>query len=222
MPAHPTLDAWLAAPPEGGACVVSDIDNTVADTRHRTLAVARAFDAERGSHHFDSLTLERVGLDGRSTAQRLGLSPAVAAAFQAFWASDRGFWCGARFASDRPIEPVAALLRRAQARGFGVVWLTGRIEALREPTARWLAAAGLPAGELVCKPNLGVRTAPFKIEILRALRARRRVAFFMTESAGDIAQVQAALPDLGCVLVDFPDREPIGVRPDTVLLGIDA
>ncbi len=221
MPTPSTLAAWLAAPPEGEACVVSDIDNTVADTRYRTLAVARAFDAERGSQHFSGLTIDRVGLDGRSTARRLGLSPAVGEAFQGFWESERGFWCGARFANDRLIEPVAALLRRAHARGFGVVWLTGRIEALREPTARWLAAEGLPAGELVCKPDLGVRTAPFKVEILRALRARRRVAFFMTESAGDIAQVQAGLPDLGCVLVDFPFREPIGVRPDTVLLPID-
>lgn len=214
------FDALLAPCNDESAAAVFDIDNTIADTRYRTMAVACAFDALRGSNHFRELTLESIGLDGISTARRLGLPSAVSVEFQEFWNGPDGFWCGARFSSDLAIETVALLARQAEANGLEVVWLTGRIEALREPTQNWLAQQELPAGTLVCKPDLSVRTAPYKVEVLRGYERIKSVRFFATESRGDIAAVQAALPEICCVLVEFPCQESVAVRPDTLCLPL--
>jgi hypothetical protein len=214
------LDSLFAPCNDEQAVAVFDIDNTVADTRYRTMAVARAFDAAHHSTHFHELTLDGVGLDGASTAAALGLTAEVTRAFQEFWNGPEGFWCGSRFPSDPAIERTATIVRRAHAIGLRVVWLTGRIEALREPTRDWLAQQGLPRGTLVCKPDLSVRTAPFKIDVLREYQQQRTVRFFMTESRRDIAAVQYALPGLCCVLVDFPFQEAVAVRPDTLCLRL--
>ncbi len=221
MPASLVLQQLLASPPPRKTSVVFDIDNTVADTRYRTLAVARAFDELCQSAHFRGLTLDCIGLDGETTARRLGTTPEVAEAFQAFWQSNEGFWNGSRFACDRVLEPVATLAQLAQLNGFDVVWLTGRIQALHAPTLQWFREHDLPEGTLVCKPGLSVRTTPFKVEYLANCSATGSVAFFMTESTGDIAAVQATLPAIRCVLVDFPDPEPIPIRPDTLRLRLD-
>lgn len=215
-----TLNALLAPSNEGGASVVFDIDNTIADTRYRTLEVARAFDAEHASSHFGALTLDRVGYDGEATARALGLPPEIVQEFQEYWCSANGFWCGAHFASDRPIELVADVAREAQANGLVVIWLTGRIEELRQPTECWLARHELPRGELMCKPSLSRRTAAYKVDALRALAQRVAVRFFMTESRRDIAAVQSALPELCCVLLEFPFPESVEVHPETLCLSL--
>jgi len=117
MTALPLIESLLASDPRGGPHLVFDIDNTVADTRFRTLHVARAFDAALGTRHFTALGLEHVRLDGTATARAHGLDADVAAAFQAYWASDQGFWCGQCFAEDRPLRPVVDLARRGHAQG---------------------------------------------------------------------------------------------------------
>jgi hypothetical protein len=207
MTALPVIEAILTRSTPAARYVVFDIDNTVADTRYRTLRVARDFDALHGSAHFHGLELAQVGLDGRSTALALGLAEPVISAFEAYWCSDRGFWCGDCFEADRPLQPVASIARRAAAVGCEVVWLTGRVASLREPTLRWLSSHALPARALVCKPDLTVRTASFKASYFATHPQLGRVGFFMTESARDIAAVQAAAPALPCVWVDFPCRD---------------
>lgn len=221
MTALPIVQQLLRQPPPEGARLIFDIDNTVADTRYRTLHVARAFDAHAGSAYFRQLSLADVRLDGRATAERLGLPAAVTEDFQAYWRSDLGFWCGDCFVHDRPLEPVAALARRAAALGFEVIWLTGRIEALRAPTAHWLGAHGLSGQRLVCKPDLTIRTAAFKANYFAAHDAPNKVGFFMTESTGDIAAVRALAPAVPCILVDFPYRESVPVDPATPVLAVE-
>jgi len=222
MPSLPFIEAVLAEPSGAQArAVVFDIDNTVADTRYRTLAVAAEFDARQGSAHFRDLTLAQVGLDGASTAQASGAPPSVVSAFQQFWQSDEGFWSGAQFVHDRPLEPVASIARRAEAAGIEVIWLTGRVQALRAATERWLLAQRLCTRTLVCKQDLSVRTARFKAEFLSQHCQTRSVGFFMTESARDIAAVQAVVPSLECVLVDFPQRDVGVLARETPLLGLD-
>jgi hypothetical protein len=221
MTALPIVEQLLRQPRPEGACLVFDIDNTVADTRYRTLHVARAFDSLARTAHFRQLTLAGVRLDGRATAEALGLPAAVTEDFHAYWRSDRGFWCGDCFVHDRPLEPVAALARRAAALGFEVIWLTGRIEALRGPTAEWLATHGLSGQQLVCKPDLTVRTAAFKASYFAASGAPNKVGFFMTESTGDIAAVRALIPTVPCILVDFPYRESVPIDPATPVLAVE-
>lgn len=215
-----TLDGLLSPCLPESASVVFDIDNTVADTRYRTLEVARAFDAAYASSYFGTLTLDRVGLDGEATARGLGLAPDTVKAFQEYWCSNEGFWCGTRFENDRPIEQVVDIVRRAQSNGLSVIWLTGRTEALREATMCWLQRHDLPCSELICKPNLSLRTTPFKVDVLRAMVERTRIRFFMTESRRDIAAAQSALPDLCCVLLEFPFPEAVEVRADTICVSL--
>lgn len=221
MTALPILEELLRQPRPEGARLVFDIDNTVADTRYRTLHVARAFDGLGGTAYFRQLSLADVRLDGRTTAEGLGLPAAVAEDFHAYWRSDRGFWCGDCFVHDRPLEPVAALAQRATALGFEVVWLTGRIEALRVPTAHWLDTHGLSGQQLVCKPDLTIRTTAFKAQYFASQGAPNKVGFFMTESTGDIAAVRAVVPTVPCIVVDFPYRESVPIDPSTPVLSVE-
>jgi FMN phosphatase YigB (HAD superfamily) len=70
-----------------------------------------------------------------------------------------------------------------------LVWLTGRPEWLRTVTSRWLAQHGLPAGELVMRPEGDYRPARhYKVEALRGL-ADREIVVFVDD---DPAVVQAA------------------------------
>lgn len=217
MTALPVIESILS---RRTGCLVFDIDNTVADTRYRTQHVARAFDALHGTAHFRDLSLAQVGLDGRTTALALGLPEPVVNAFHAYWCSDRGFWCGDCFDHDRPLQPVAAIACRAAAAGFEVIWLTGRIAALREPTLRWLSSHALPVQTLICKPDLTLRTAAFKASYFAAHSQLDRVGFFMTESARDIAAVQAMVPSVPCIWVDFPCREAGPVDASSPVLAV--
>jgi len=221
MPTIPFIEAVLAAPPSHERAIVFDIDNTVADTRYRTLDVAREYDARLGSAHFRDLSVSQVGVSGALTARAVGAPDSTVLDFHSFWQSDDGFWSGARFVHDRPMQPVASIAQRAAAAGIEVIWLTGRIEALRADTERWLLAHELPARSLVCKPDLSVRTAPFKAQFLSQLCHTRTLDFFITECTRDIAAAQAALPSLRCVLVDFPEPDACELIRETVRLALD-
>jgi len=80
-------------------------------------------------------------------------------------------------AADPPSpEGVRWALRAAQ--DHDLVWLTGRPEWLRRVTEGWLAARGLPASELVMRPNGDYRPARhYKVEALRRLAGRDIVVF---------------------------------------------
>jgi hypothetical protein len=59
-----------------------------------------------------------------------------------------------------------------------IVWLTGRPEWLREVTTDWLAAHGLPDGELHMRPGSDHRPARlFKVAVLHRLAPRGIAAF---------------------------------------------
>jgi len=199
--------------------IAFDIDNTLVDTRARTLAIARRFDARRGTRHFERLTLAGVGLDAVETCRALGLGAGPTAEFDEVWR--REFWESRNFRHDQPLARTIALARRASDAGADVVYLTGRIEALAEASRRQLRALGLPgadAAHVVCKPSLAVRTAPFKAARLGGwLEDGWRVGFFFTEGRSDVSHVQATLPQLDCVLLDCSLGGTARVRPGTPL-----
>src|SRR6185436_10124410 len=65
--------------------VVFDLDDTIWDGRPRTTELAHRYDAEHGTHLFDTLSLDQVGKDGYETAVNAGLSRADAKAFNSYW-----------------------------------------------------------------------------------------------------------------------------------------
>lgn len=186
-------------------CVVFDIDNTLVDTRHRTLAALRAFASSDPTLAALAHTpLSKVRYDGASTAASVGLSGNQARGFDAFW--QRFFWQPTSFLHDVPIAQTTRLARRAKAAGAEVYYLTGRVSALASGTLAQLAALGLPdadAKHVLCKPDVGVRTGAFKRqELSRLHREGQRIAFFVSDAKSDLAAVtDLRLPS---ILVDFP------------------
>lgn len=199
---------------------VFDIDNTMVDTRPRTLAIARRFDELHGTHYFDGLELEDVDLDGALTAERCGLPKDAAEQFAQFWIEE--FFPGAYFDLDLPLASMIELAKEAKAAGAEVIFLTGRIDALHDATVDELRRMGLELSpdQVVCKPDVSVRTSPFKVETLYAWMAEGyHLSWFITEGVRDAAHLQRELPGVPVVLLASPlEREASLLRGDTPVL----
>lgn len=183
--------------------VVFDIDDTLSESRARTLAVAKDWDRANGTAYFSRLVVAQVGQSGTETAKAMGLPDEVVTAFQAHW--DVEFWKGERFVHDTPIGPTVELAKKARAAGAEVIFLTGRIDALEGATIAQLRRFGLEgvdANSVVSKPDLSVRTAPFKTQWLTQSAAEgHHLAFFLTESRRDVAAVQQGMTGAPTVLL---------------------
>lgn len=224
--------AWCVARRDRGrgpsALAVFDLDNTLFDTRWRTLAAARAFDAARGEGRFEALELEppapaHVRRDGRATAAQAALGPLpgdVVEAFARYWGDY--FWRPASLALDQPIAAVVAHAVAAREAGAELRFLTGRVEGLRAATREALARVGLDASDaaLACKPDLATRTAPWKSEVLAAWSREAPLAWYLSEGRRDLARIQADVPVVPCVLLDCSFEDPaLRLAPETPVLA---
>lgn len=200
--------------------VVFDIDDTLADTRGRTLALAKAFDKQRGTKAFAKLTLSKVGKSAKDTCAALGLDEKTTKAFTGYW--NANFFAGGSFDKDLPIARTIELAKQAKAAGAEVVYLTGRTETAREGTRAQLQRLGLPDADdahLVLKPKASVKTAEWKSGLMAQWAGESRIGWFLTESRRDVAQIQADHPELPCVLLDNPfEKGGTPVRSDTPVL----
>jgi predicted kinase len=179
-----------------------DLDNTLYDTRARTLAAGKSFDAAHGTTYFaaiDTNDLSRIGRDGKATAKNVGMSDADAAAFRAHW--DTAFWDPKNVAHDIELPEVVARVQSLIEAGATFRYVTGRAEAwhddatgqtlgYRSDTLARLRASGLPASDeaLVLKPDVGTDTSTFKRDVLVALDAREDtvVAGFVTDTLHEL------------------------------------
>ncbi len=95
--------------------------------------------------------------------------------------------------ADAPLaEGVAAAAAAADA-GHLVMYLTGRPERCRTATVDWLAAQGLPAGELFMRADTDRRPARItKVATLRSLSRTYQVAAFVDDDAAVVEAVRAA------------------------------
>ncbi|MCC7072621.1 MAG: hypothetical protein IT383_14935 [Deltaproteobacteria bacterium] len=209
---------------------VFDLDNTLFDTRWRTLACARSFDLAHGTGHFAGLKDDEligfIGKNGRDTALALKLPPDVVERFAAHW--DVAFWRPEALAFDRPMDPPLHLIAEAMQRGAQVVFLSGRVErhidaqgnvfGFRDASLAQLRAAGIEVApeQLLLKPDVATRTAGFKAEVLRRYDDEGEIGFFLTEGIRDTTQVRAALPECTCFLLDCSFEQ--GARPPGVPL----
>lgn len=195
------------------AAVVFDLDNTVFDTRHRTLSAGRAFDEAKGTRFFADVEVDVMGVDGHATATALGLEDPHHADFVAFW--DIHFWTPEHLAHDEPIAEMVALVRAAQEAGADVTFLTGRVQTFHAASLEQLRAAGLDvtADDVVCKPDLSVRTGPFKSAWLEQVQARGvEIGFFVTEGVRDLTHLEGALPGLPLLRLDCSFEDGSGLR----------
>lgn len=188
--------------------VVFDLDNTVFDTRHRTLFALHQFDAAHGTSHFADVTVADMAVDGRTTATQLGLDNDVVEAVAAHW--DSAFWTPAHLVHDAPIAAMVDLVARAQAAGAQVKFLTGRVQEFHGASLAQLQKAGVDvaAADIHCKPDVKTRTAPFKEQLLKEWSTgAREIGFFVTEGVRDLEHVQGALPDVPLLRLDCTFEE---------------
>jgi len=100
-----------------------------------------------------------------------------------------GFFAAA--GRDTPLAEGVAMAREAIA-DHDLVWLTGRPERLRAVTERWLADTGLPTEPLLMRRHRDFRPARVaKLEELRRLAARQRVAYLVDDDPDVVAAVAA-------------------------------
>lgn len=183
---------------------VFDLDNTLFDTRARTLHALEVFDAENGTSHAVGLDLRSIREDGRKTAIALGLSDDVVERIGLVW--DREFWDPANLVHDTLMMPMIELVKEAQRRGAEVVFLTGRTEdhGFREPSRDQLERAGILVDDahLLLKPSLEERTAPYKEAQMRALDVNATIGFFLTEGRRDMAHLAGVIEGFTGFLLD--------------------
>jgi hypothetical protein len=196
--------------------VVFDLDNTVADTRFRTLALLELFARKRLA-----LPLSDVTLHPRSTAEKAGFAPKRAAAFADFWYGPHGFWSASAFRHDVPILETRLLAQQSHRLGFELRYLSGRVAALSKTSSAWLADHSFPSSDnVILKPDTTHRTAQFKSTLLRQWSDRQPVAFFATEEEPDIAAVQREVPQVPCLLVAFPLRNRAELKKNTAVIEV--
>ena len=103
------------------------------------------------------------------------------------WSS---FFAGA---PNDPLLDVGAALVTQLAQEHDIVWLSGRPEALREVTQRWLDDHGLPSGRLLLRRAGDYRpAAQTKVELLRELAGASTVAAVVDDDPDVVAAVGAA------------------------------
>ena len=101
-----------------------------------------------------------------------------------------GFFAAA--GDDPPLPEGLAVVERLRA-DHDVVYLTGRPERLRPVTERWLAAHGLPEGELIMRKHSDRRPAKVtKPQLLERLSRRRSVAVVVDDDLAVCAAYEAA------------------------------
>lgn len=184
--------------------VVFDLDNTLFDTRSRTLLAGKRFDQWNHTAYFKDAKPEDMMRDGIETGLHLGLPKTIAMEFQEFWAIQ--FWTPSNLAVDRPMNDVLSWAKKAKAAGATVKYLTGRTTPFHDASVAALNAAGMTTRpeDVLCKPNMSVRTTDYKVEQLQGLAAKSTIGFFLTESRRDLAAVVAGAPAAHPVALDSP------------------
>ncbi len=94
---------------------------------------------------------------------------------------------------DPPLHEGVTAVATAHHSGHVVVYLTGRPERCRADTVAWLAAQGLPGGEVLMRRDADRRPARVtKVVALRLLADRFRVVTFVDDDAAVVAEVRRA------------------------------
>jgi phosphoglycolate phosphatase-like HAD superfamily hydrolase len=190
------------------ACIVWDIDGTLFDPRPRMLRSVRAFG------HVGA-TVDDVDLSWQRTAEALGLDPV---AFHGVW--NETFWDDDAFAHDAPIAETTWCLRWTAHLGLTPIFLTGRVESLRQVTVSQLRRLGFAAPRLLMKGDVVDSTAAFKAAAIRGVVDQGDVvAAFVTDSIDEINAVRASTPAIPCVLIRHGDVAADDDDGDDPLMG---
>ena len=205
--------------------VIFDLDDTLFDTRPRTLAILRAYPHEP---RLAALELHQVVHGLPETLMNAGFSAAEVEGekgekVRRFWS--KRFFDDESLRLDAPIPGAVEYVRALVAAGAHPVYLTGRQEQTRQLSQEVLDGAGFPAGTLFLKPNPGPNvpkesTPAFKGRIARSEvpNLGLAVAAFDNEPANCNAFRESLPAAATVVFLDtlYPDDSP------ALTAGIDA
>lgn len=192
---------------------VFDLDDTLFDTRYRTLNIGKAFDKENGTKFFSGLKIGQVEHTGEETAEALHLPEAVVAAFDEYW--DEEFWKPENLKFDKPLTESLRWVTEAQKVGAEVRFLTGRTTDTTQACLKQLHDAGfkVPLESVVTKPRYR-RTPQFKADCLGDWARKSQIGFFLTESHRDINFVVERVKNVNPFCIDSKfehDEAPLAV-----------
>lgn len=177
--------------------VVFDLDNTVFDTRYRTLNALKEFSPAL----FGDLKIDDVKIDAAATIAHLQkqgrvFSDDVVTGASAHW--KQSFWTPANLAHDQPIDDMVKLVKAAQDAGASVKFLTGRTMPFHQASLDQLRAAGIELhdDDVTCKPDVQTQTAPYKEKQMMAWSAKAELGFFVTEGVRDLEHMQSFFKEL--------------------------
>ena len=95
--------------------------------------------------------------------------------------------------ADPPLPEGLAAVAEAARTGHAIVYLTGRPERCRADTLEWLAAHGLPDGQLFMRDDTDRRPARFtKVARLRRLAREAEIAVLVDDDAAVVESVRSA------------------------------
>lgn len=193
--------------------IVFDLDSTIFEVRHRTVAILRELARTAVSDPFDDQRLRTwassvqaedllyglegslsvAGIDFRGRKER-----SVAVSFlRDFWFPR--FFANAYLLHDRPAEGAVAYIRLVRESGINIIYLTGRdLPGMRLGTEVSLRHAGFPLGgaeRLVMKPKFADDDAEFKRTALIELSRDYTILGIFDNEPKNFIAFSAVVPD---------------------------
>ncbi len=200
-----------------------DIDNTLFDTRGRSLAIGRMFDKANGTTYFKGKTSKLMGNDAAETGAAVGMSTDDLKKFKSLWF--REFFKGENYEKDTQMRQTINLAKKAAAAGADVFYVTARTQSEEQFTIAELAEAGLPNVDdkfVVSKPKMKDKTPEYKAGELAKIAAQYDfVPWFITESRQDVRGVQKLDAPVQSVLLETKFSGTGTVDADTPIWSLD-
>ena len=200
-----------------------DIDNTLFDTRGRSLAIGRMFDKANGTTYFKGKSRTSMGNDAAETGAAVGMSADHLKKFKSLWF--REFFKGENYEADTQMRQTINLAKKAAAAGADVFYVTARTQSEEQFTIAELAEAGLPNVDdkfVVSKPRMADKTPEYKASELKKIHQQYDfVPWFITESRADIAGVQKLDAPVRSVLLETKFSGDRKVEADTPIWKLD-
>ncbi len=200
-----------------------DIDNTLFDTRGRSLAIGKMFDKANGTTYFKGTSRTSMGNDAAETGAAVGMTGDHLKKFKSLWF--REFFKGENFEKDTQMRQTISLAKRAAAAGADVFYVTARTQSEEKFTIAELAEAGLPNVDdkfVVSKAKMKDKTPEYKAgELVKISQQYDFVPWFITESRADIRGVQKLDAPVQAVLLETKFSGTGTVEDDTPIWTVD-
>ncbi len=200
--------------------VVFDLDDTLSDSRTRTVRILNEFGRLEQVPELEDVTPASIRYQLENTFNDLGLhDAALLARADAFWKAR--FFSNEYVALDRPIPGAPAYVRWLAHRGARIVYLTGRdAGSMRQGTLANLEHNHFPTADdtnvLLMKPDKTMDDTVFKVAAFERIKKMGEVVGAFENEPRNINAMLHAFPEAIAVYVDTIHSS----KPDVPAPGI--